>query len=866
MPASDSTYQITGKFTGVDEIVAGYQRIDASVRQVAGSLAAMADLGGKTAEKARQFYLGSSAASRQTLQDLKAQATQLGNLGALLDGLLVKTTKTQSAYGAQSAALRVLATDVKGLAEACDRLMTSPSAVAVLGRLTSPGSNAALAQLVGIQSSALKGGAATSSDPRPDNMVQGQALSLSASVVNLTTSSLNLVGLGGGASAGGGEESAKAGEKEGDRIFDRIKKAEETIKTIKEQGKQIKEYREDLRSVRDWLDKMFGDGTGIVGGAAAGRAAGAAAGRGAAAVKSAATRAATKMGALDLEAESAEGVIDVEFTILEGGSAAEAIAGTEALMTLPAAGGAAAGGGLGIGGIIEGVLGSSIVGTGLAGLAAGAIAALISNQMDRSEMRGKQADAQKAVGEGGEAFLEAVQPGMSPEQVRALAKVVQQKAAIQDASGLSLERGGTSFWSHLGLDQPSDFNKALGFLKGDDMDLPEPVNELAKPTGKETPEQLKHMRETPWAQLRKEYTEKYVEDTLKNFAFQSPENAKLFLDRAAAGLKAGGRSAFGPILEQELRKVYPELMEGVDKIKAGNEAAIAGAGLGFDWRRNIVKLPGSVSADDGETSRASTPAGGAPSQVGKQPENFAAMGLLAGLINSAGSPRGLSNAYTEQMGVVKQLTAQLSSELGIEKQLAGDAYPKMNSSIQALAVSAGDATAKIKKLSGVLANLKLPPGLVSTTVTIPGPGSKGSNNDGVVHHLKTPGEYSPHYTSKDGIYRSHSRKGYAPHWTSKSIAGSPKHAEGGLVKRDHIAGVHEGELITRAPDVSRLVAAAADGGSGRPSNTVNVTVNGAGDGREVARLVAQAVTDALDDHWARNRKNTEALKDRTLMV
>ncbi|HEY6329491.1 MAG TPA: hypothetical protein VI756_09135 [Blastocatellia bacterium] len=99
---SDSTYQITGRFTGVDEIVGAYQRIDASVKQLAGSMSATADLSGRTAGKGRQANIEASAGSRQRIQDLRLEAASLGVVASNLEQARAGITKLQAGSAGQA--------------------------------------------------------------------------------------------------------------------------------------------------------------------------------------------------------------------------------------------------------------------------------------------------------------------------------------------------------------------------------------------------------------------------------------------------------------------------------------------------------------------------------------------------------------------------------------------------------------------------------------------------------------------------------------------------------------------------------------------------------------------------------------------
>jgi hypothetical protein len=85
MAEGDSTYQITGGFSGIDEIVAGYQRIDASVKQVAGSIKTLADFTTRNDDKGRQVYRQASVDSSQRIQDLRIQTALLGDIAGGLD-------------------------------------------------------------------------------------------------------------------------------------------------------------------------------------------------------------------------------------------------------------------------------------------------------------------------------------------------------------------------------------------------------------------------------------------------------------------------------------------------------------------------------------------------------------------------------------------------------------------------------------------------------------------------------------------------------------------------------------------------------------------------------------------------------------
>jgi len=87
MAENDSTYQITGKFTGVDEILGGYRSIDASMRQVAASIGVIGNLNTEVTQKYRRAHSESSLLSRQRVEDLRGEAQLLGDLSHRLERL-----------------------------------------------------------------------------------------------------------------------------------------------------------------------------------------------------------------------------------------------------------------------------------------------------------------------------------------------------------------------------------------------------------------------------------------------------------------------------------------------------------------------------------------------------------------------------------------------------------------------------------------------------------------------------------------------------------------------------------------------------------------------------------------------------------
>jgi len=816
MAENDSTYQITGKFTGVDEIVSGYKRIDASVKQVAGSIKAMADLNAQTVAKSQQSSTAASGASKQRVADLKNESALVDLVVAGYDRLSASAKTSQAVWSAQLDSLRRNVGTQLG-SPAGSSILLIPSGTPATASATMNDRSGLEAETVG---------------------VSGKDFIVKASVVNLSAESVNL--------AEKSDKSKAGDEKNGDqRIIEELKKSKELVKHFEDGYKETKEYYEKIKQLRDALDKVLGVAVPTSSAAATGIAM-AGSGAGEAAATSAAGAAETTAGVAVINssgqliiagegggqlAAGAGNIIRAgATTTLDGVTYVQGASGLFAPEGVAAGveGAAAGAEGAGLTGIAAG--GAGLATAGLFALPIVAIGGLISNQIDKNEMEERKQLSAKNITKYSDAFADAI-PGMNDDQIRATAEAVQNRIVLEQVAGLSLERSGKgSFASHFGLDQASEFNKTLAWASGkENLGIPEAVNEMGKHPDQLKPEEMNKS----WDELKQPLALRQLVGQLKSFNIPQADALKLFLDTSESQLDKHGLGDLKDTLESGAREAYPKLMEQIDKGRMALAIDKADA-LDRAKKSGITVDETGVHGTFSTAPDGSAPAGAAPgeghhfadywfSRSGSNPASTNGVTFPAWSLHQGPGGTGLPEGLKKEMGVLDKKGTQV--------------FPSMTTQLDRLGASAATSAGTVNQLANALGGLKPPSWLPGQT---PGTGTGSSGGQG----SSSSGKRDP-FTR----YSSH-----------------PNHAEGGLVKRDHIAGVHEGELITRAPDVSRLVAAAANGGTGGRGHTVNVTVSGGGDGREIARLVARAVSEALDDQWTQNRRNTEALKDRTLMV
>jgi hypothetical protein len=805
MASGDSTYQITGKFSGVNEIIAGYQKIDASVKQVAGSMKVMADLTTQIVANSRQSSTGLSTDSRQRTQHLKGEA-------ALLD--LIVTGYDRLATGAKNSQF--------ALAGQLDLLLRNVGA-----QLSGPAGSSTSTPAAGPQTGAAKTSGSGLEAGTGDGGIPVKEFMVKASVVNLTAGSVNLKedgSVGGEAGKGGKGESGE--EKTGDqRIIERIKKEKELFKQGQDIYKESKDYIEKLKQGKEVLDRLLGiavptGGGTALGGVGIGVAGGGVAGGGAATAAGAGT-VETVMGVPLIQGAGGA-------TIMDGATFAPSAGGILMPEAAPGAGGAAA--------TAEGVgLVGAGVSLGLLALPFVAAGAMYSNWQDKREMAARTKQSQANIAEYSKAF-EAGITGMSDEQIRAAAEATQNQIVLEQVRGLNLDRSGKGVTGFFGLNPASEFDKTLAWASGkESVGSPDGVNKMGQNADNLKPEQ----RGKPWRELKQPLAQEQLVKQLQSLDIPNVERLKLFLHLAEGQLQKAGLGDTKDALEAGARGAYPKLYEQIDKEKAELEKGNAEAnerahrlGFGSDAKgvHGTFSTPAADSAAPSE-GKSPVPQGGAPAPQagpGAKPagNQIEAQGGLAGLLGLVNSVRGLSKAYGDEIGVVKQLA---------------DSLPKVKGAFDGLNTSADTAAGAIKGLSTVLSTLQLPPG------TTPVGGSGGASTGAGTGSART------------GPMRAGRHQGYH----SGHPVGS--HAEGGLVKQDHTANIHQGELITRAPDVSKLVAAAASGGLKSGGHTVTISVDARGAAPGAGEEVKRAVMEALRAGGLRELLNDQ-LKDRNLMV